>query len=224
MTTNSPQQPDPSQDKSSGQPQGAQPRGGYNPVTLEDVQKTASAQFLDSFGNLNVETRWLAAPLFILIFFFSQLLPPLAPLTILVLLGCLLARLEPRIRQIAAVPLTISTIMLSFRIIENYAGPTPSSVSDLFRLPASEYGLPWLPLFFSACIFYIPTQDSVTFKMVLAESFLLLASGLIPGSGFLAIFFMIYYTLFFAIVVAIFVDIKNHNLTVPLRNTATVSQ
>jgi hypothetical protein len=58
----------------------------------------------------------------------------------------------------------------------------------------------------------MPLRDTKTFKMVMADSFLLLASGLIPGLGFLVIFYLVHYTLFFAIVIAIFSDLKNYDV------------
>jgi hypothetical protein len=53
-------------------------------------------------------------------------------------------------------------------------------------------------------------RESVTFRIVLAASCLLLASGLLPGQGFLCIFYLIDYLLFMAIVVGIFVDLKTY--------------
>lgn len=68
----------------------------------------------------------------------------------------------------------------------------------------------WLPIFFSVCLVFIPKRESATFRIVLAASCLLLASGLLPGSGFVAIFYLVNYTLFVAIVVGIFVDLASH--------------
>jgi len=65
-------------------------------------------------------------------------------------------------------------------------------------------------MFFSICLIFIPKRDSVTFKIVVAESCLLLASGLLPGQGFLCIFYLLDYLLFIAIVVGIFVDLKTY--------------
>jgi hypothetical protein len=222
MTTQSPQQPDPRQDKPSSASPSTQPPGVYNPVTLEDVQRTSQPQSSNPLLKLDENTRLMAAPLFVLLFFFGQTIPELAPATILVLLVCVLARLEVRVRNIVAVPLTISTLMLASGILAHTSGPVPTTVGDLFRVPLSTYGLPWLPIFFAACLFYIPAADSATFKLVLGESFLLLISGLIPGEGCLMIFFLVHYTLFIAILVAIFHDIKRYNIAVSLGNmTAT---
>jgi hypothetical protein len=65
-------------------------------------------------------------------------------------------------------------------------------------------------MFFSVCLVFIPRRDSVTFKIILAGSCLLLASGLLPGQGFVAIFYLLDTTLFLAIVVGIFMDLKSH--------------
>jgi hypothetical protein len=74
-------------------------------------------------------------------------------------------------------------------------------------------GFIWLPMFFSICLVFIPRRDSVTFKIVLAGSCVLLASGLLPGQGFVAIFYMVDATLFIAMVVGIFVDLKTYMLS-----------
>jgi hypothetical protein len=65
-------------------------------------------------------------------------------------------------------------------------------------------------MFFSACLVFIPRRDSVTFKIILAGSCLLLASGLLPGEGFVAIFYLLDGTLFLAIVVGVFIDLKSY--------------
>ena len=72
--------------------------------------------------------------------------------------------------------------------------------------------MPFVPLFLSTCLFFMPLRETKTFKMVMIDSFLLLASGLIPGLGFLLIFYLVHYTLFFAVVIAIISDLKNSDL------------
>jgi hypothetical protein len=66
----------------------------------------------------------------------------------------------------------------------------------------------WLPMFFAICLVYMPRRDSVTFKIVFAGSCVLLASGLLPGQGFVAIFYVFDTTLFVAMIVGIFLDLK----------------
>jgi hypothetical protein len=128
-------------------------------------------------------------------------------LTLLVLLGCLFIRLDHHPRQIAAVPLTLAGIKLAFQMAEYLNSSTPSA---LFTRGFSGPGFIWLPMFFSACLLFIPRRDSVTFKIILAGSCLLLASGLLPGEGFVAIFYLLDGTLFLAIVVGIFIDLKSY--------------
>lgn len=186
---------------------------GYRPITFDDLQKPASGSSQDFAASLLAPVpRWAAAPFFGFICFYTQRLPFLAPLLVLILLSCLLARLEEHTRKIAAVPITLSAIKLSFAMANETA-------YDFF-IPSgaarhSDYAcFYWLPLFFSICLVFIPKRDSATFKIVLAASCLLLASGLLPGSGFIGIFYLIDYTLFIAIVVGIFVDLKSY-ATVP---------
>jgi len=208
MNANTPQEHDPSEQKKVNTSQSEQQRSGYRPVTWDDIQKSALSQPSPWLMNLGDNTRLLVAPLFVVIFFLSQTVPPLAPVTILVLLGCLLARLEGRIRNIVAVPMTISATVLTFQVLQSTSAIPSNFTSNPLNTTLSTYGLPWLPLFFAACLLFIPATDSATFKLVMAESFLLLFSGLVPGSGCLVVFLMVYYTLFIAIVIAIFHDIK----------------
>jgi hypothetical protein len=198
MTTNSSNQPN-------RQPQ----PNGYNPITLEDVQKPAPSMQCDYFGELTSPiARCMAAPLLFFIFLFSYGEPFLAPLALLVLLGCLLVRLDKYPRQIAAVPLTLATIKLAFQM-ESYLSSSLSNarVQQNFSM---DPGFIWLPMFYSACLIFIPRRDSVTFKLILAGSCVLLASGLLPGPAFVGIFYLLDGMLFLAMVVGIFVDMKNY--------------
>lgn len=198
MTTNAPNSPY----------RPAQPTG-YRPITFDDLLRStaASSQQL-STSLLGPVPRWIAAPFFGFICFYTQRMPFLAPLMILILLSCLLARLEEHPRKIAAVPLTLSAIKLSFAMANEtaYAFWIPSGATQR----SNDGCFYWLPIFFSICLIFIPRRDSATFKIVLAASCLLLASGLLPGSGFIAIFYMVDYMLFIAIVVGIFVDLKSY--------------
>lgn len=198
MTTNSFNQPKPT-------PQ----QNGYNPITLDDLQKSGQSSRSDYFGELRDPlARCVAAPLlFFIIFVLSNREPLVAPLTLLVLLGCLFVRLDHHPRQIAAVPLTLAGIKLAFQMADCV---NSSSASGLSLRGFSDPGFVWLPMFFSVCLVFIPRRDSVTFKIILAGSCLLLASGLLPGQGFVAIFYLLDTTLFLAIVVGIFMDLKSH--------------
>ena len=193
---------------SSNQTKATPQQNGYNPITFNDLQRPTQSSAEDLFRGLtNPAPRWAVAPLFGFAFFYIERMPFFAPLTILILLSCLLSRMENDVRKIAAVPLTLSAIKLSFemssQLAYNFWVPgTPGSSNDV--------GFLWLPIFFSACLVFIPVRESVTFRIVLAGSCLLLASGLLPGQGFLCIFYLINYLLFIAIVAGIFVDLKTH--------------
>jgi hypothetical protein len=202
MTTNSPNQPN----------HGPR-RNGYNPVTLDDVarppQSPWQTPWQDYFGELrDPVTRCVAAPLLFCIFVFSGRDLLLAPLTLLVLLGCLLIRLENHPRQIAAVPLTLAAIKLAFEMASFLNSPLQNSLSQ--RSLSTNPGFIWLPMFFSACLVFIPRRDSATFKIILVCSIVLLASGLLPGQGFVAIFYLLDYTLFIPMIVGIFVDLRTY--------------
>jgi len=197
MTTNSSNQPKPT-------PQ----QNGYNPITLDDLQRPGRSSRSDYFGELTDPiTRCIAAPLLFFIFMFSNRNPFVAPLALLVLLGCLFVRLDNHPRQIAAVPLTLAGIKLAFQMAEYLNSSAPNALS---LRGFSGPGFIWLPMFFSACLVFIPRRDSVTFKIILAGSCLLLASGLLPGEGFVAIFYLLNGTLFLAIVVGVFIDLKSY--------------
>jgi len=184
-------------------------QNGYNPITLDDVQKPAPSAFRDYFGELkDPVTRCVAAPLLFFIFAYTHMEPILAPLTLLVLLGCLFCRLDNPSRQIAAVPLTLAAIKLAFQMA-TYLNSSAQSVLSM-RNFSLDPGFIWLPMFFSACLIFIPRRDSVTFKIILAGSIVLLASGLLPGQGFVAIFYLLDGLLFVAIVVGLSLDLKSH--------------
>lgn len=196
MTTNSPNQPN-----------HPQQQNGYNPITLDDVQKPQQSRTPDFFADFNNPLlRWIAAPILGLIFLFSQQIREVAPLTILVLLGCLLSRLDSYPRQTAAAPLTLAAIKLCCQMASHL------NVSSMRGSTGAEFsvdtGFNWLAMFFSICLIYIPKRESVTFKIILASSCLLLTSGLLPSLGFIAIFSLLSYTLFIAITAGIGVDLK----------------
>lgn len=198
MTTNNAPQPQ-------GCPQNpGVPRSGYNPITLDDVLRPVQSDSLSSFCDLNdPATRMLAVPLFAVIGFFTPSLAATAPLLILVLLGCLIARLDNRQRQIAGIPVTLAAVKLAFQMASS------TRLTGFSTTPSSNWpdvGIPWLLLFFSICLFFIRDQDSATFKIVFGGSSALLGSGLLPGQGYLAIFCLVDYTLFFVILISLFID------------------
>jgi hypothetical protein len=193
---------------SSNQPKPTPQQNGYNPITLDDVQRTAQSTGPDYLGELRgPAARCIAAPLLFFILVFSNREPLVAPLTFLVLLGCLFIRLDDHPRQIAGVPLTLAAIKLSFQMVSFLDSPSPSALS--FR-GFSDPGFVWLPMFFSICLVLIPRRDSVTYRIILAGSCLLLASGLLPGEGFVAVFYLLDTTLFLAMAVGIFIDLNSY--------------
>ncbi len=114
----------------SNQPNQTPQQNGYNPITLDDVTKPAQSPWQDYFGELSDPiARCIAAPLLLFIFVFSRSEPLVAPLTLLVLLGCLFVRLDSHPRQIAAVPLTLATIKLSFQMASFLNSSTQSALS-----------------------------------------------------------------------------------------------
>jgi hypothetical protein len=186
-------------------------QNGYNPITLQDVQSPQHSGGHDPFGDLSTPLiRWVAGPLLGFIFFYMQRMPMMAPLAILVLLGCLFVRMNGHIRQIAAVPLTLAAIKLAFQMAghQEEALLRPGSVSHDVGV---DIGFGWLPMFFSICLVYIANRESITFKFILGCTCLLLASGLLPGESFVAVFYLLNGLLFVGIVAAIIADIKIHH-------------
>jgi len=208
-SSNSPRQP------------GNSARSAYNPITLEDVLRPGLADPLKSFCDVNdPATRLLAIPLFAVIGLFTPTMSTMAPVLVLILLGCLIARLDNRQRQIAAIPITLAAVKLGFQMASSPRLMT-ASVNPSPNWPGA--GIPWLVLFFSICLFFLRDKDSVTFKMVFGGSFALLGSGLLPGEGFLAIFCVVDYTLFFVILISLFVDMFSAAPPPPVPQTIRVT-
>jgi hypothetical protein len=204
------------------QPSQARPQAGYNPITSDDLKTVCPSHSEPSgSGGLNSPvSRCLAAPLFLLIFVYVQRIPELSPLLILVLLGCLFWRMDAGVRRIAAVPLILSGLKLSMEMASylNISRVNPVNMQAL----GSEPGLFWLPVFFSACLVFIPNKESVTFRIIFVGSCLLLAAGLLPGQGFVAIFYMLDFLLFLAMGIGIFADLTNHLQRPPQASPVTV--
>jgi len=195
---------------STNQPNRAPQKNGYNPVTFNDVQHHVQSTLEDYFAKLRAPVaRCIAAPLLLFIFLFSHREPlVVAPLTLLVLVGCLFLRLEDQSRQIAVVPLSLAAIKLAFQMVSLLDSSAQNVIS--LRNFSTDPGFIWLPMFFSVCLAFIPRRDSVTFKIILAGSCVLLASGLLPGQGFVVIFYLLDGLLFVAMVAGIFVDLKSY--------------
>jgi hypothetical protein len=220
MTTPSPQQP-----------QRASERSRYNPITLNQLSKPSRSLLTKPVSSLFPEARWgsfggltgplsccVAAPLFAFIFVEAKDLRFLSPLLTLVLLGCLLSRMEGSIRQVAAVPLALSAVKLSF------AMSTYLTEDRIFGRPgpgaAFDPGFLWLPIFFSVCLAFIRNKETAIFKVIFAASCVLIAAGLLPAQAFVAIFYMVDVLLFFCIVIAIFADLSPYFQKQPERSSA----
>jgi hypothetical protein len=182
------------------------PRSGYNPVTLEDVQGEAHSPLFE--GLESTSSRTLAGLLFIIILIFSRNVLQLSGLLLLVLLVCVLYRMDKRERQIAAIPLAFSAIRIALQLaLQSPFGRevTPSRTS-LSVPPTLETALYWMPLLFAAYLFYSPWKNSHTSRLVFWYSLAMLLSGLLPGDGYLYISAILFYTLFVAMAIALIID------------------
>ncbi len=159
------------------------------------------------FGDWDLsDARWLVMIVFGFIYWLSERDAFLRPLTIVVLLACLLFRMEPRARQFAGVPLVLAAIKLAYQMTPNSLLPG----STLSMLPEQTKdaigGLPWVPMFLAICIFYLPKNANVTATIMRVAAIALLISGLIPGDGYIVILAMIQYTLFIGVLVGLIAD------------------
>jgi hypothetical protein len=183
---------------------GPRQAGVYNPVRLGDGDHRSSE--LDS-----PLVRLFVALLFTVIFTVASKRPEFGPLTILVLAGCLLHRLEPWQRKLAAAPLLLAAIRLCL-LLPAYVLDWDGGI-NLFKVvpshtPVGDSGFPWLPAFLSVCLFYLPKKDSITLKIVAVEAMVVLLSSLLPGEGFFSVLTIFHYTLFFAITIGLLLDLK----------------
>jgi hypothetical protein len=169
--------------------------------------KTAGNGGNSLFGNLDWnEARWLVMLVFALIYWVTERDPLLRPMTILVLLACLLFRMEGRAREIAGVPLTLAGIKLAYQMIPNATDLPGTHIMLTEQMKAALTGLPWVPMFLAICIFYLPQKATVTGTIVRAGAFALLISGLIPGEGYIVVLGMIQYTLFLGVLIGLIAD------------------
>jgi hypothetical protein len=186
--------------------------GQYRPITPQDLAKPLGQDDSGVFGGLNsAQARMIAVPVFLSLYFFSQEHLELTPITIGVLLACLLFRMKKSHSQIMGVPLTLAALRLATQIANSF--PLLGSLNTAAAIKASSdqalrIGLPWLPMFFAACLFYMPSGDSHTSKIVVSSSVLLLTSGLLPGDGFSTIFLFVFGLLFLALLIAFAMDFK----------------
>src|SRR5262249_37514712 len=100
-------------------PKGPTPRGVYNPITAPEQD--------EELGSLDSPlARLLVALLFTVIFVVAWRRPEFAPLTILVLAGCLLHRFDERQRRLATAPLILAAIRLCLMLSAQLTGPGSS--------------------------------------------------------------------------------------------------
>jgi hypothetical protein len=164
----------------------------------------------DPFGDPGTSYFGLLAVLgFFALYTVTQRYVELAPLTVAVLIACVLLRLGARERQFAAVPVALAGIKLALELTGSVTLLTlRHTVTSPFsnQLKPEQLGVTWLPLFFSVCLFYMPKRISVTSKITLACSLILLVSGLLPGDGYLYMFATVQNCLFLAIAIGLVID------------------
>lgn len=204
MTNNASDQPTDPRPGASAQTR----RGVYNPVRIENPE---DHQQPDWFEDLETPyARMLVALLLALIFGIAWRRPEFSPLTIIVVVGCLLYRVETWQRRLATVPLLLAAFRF-YLLLPVYSaemiGPNSLSGSPNY-IPERLLGFPWILAFLSVCLFFMPRGESITLRIVVVESFAVVLSSLLPGDGFLTIIAIFNYTLFFAVTVGLFVDLK----------------
>jgi len=197
------------------------PAGTYRPLTLADVQGSASEKknglsaLLSQFQGGGSRTIWLSAPLLVLLagFTASQIL---TPLVLLCLLGVLLYRMDDTSRKLAAIPLTFGAFRLvtGVSLFANHDITSPNQRGWGVAGTAWEtcLGMPWVPLLLAASLLYAPIKDAITTKIMYWESIAMMISGLIPGQGFVGILCIIHYTLFIAVIVGLVIDLNRVSL------------
>ena len=186
--------------------QSSSPRGVYDPITLSEEKEEGA--FLGEIESPIV--RAFVALLFAVIFGIAWYRPEFGPLTVLVLAGCLLYRLEAWQRKLAAAPLILAAIRLCLLMpayVTHWSGSSPL-LGALSQKPGSDSGFPWIPAFLSVCLFYLPKTGSITLKIVVVEALAAILSSLLPGDGFVTIVGMLNSTLFFVVVVGLLLDLK----------------
>jgi len=184
------------------------PRCAYNPITLDDLQKPGESGIEALVGPLDTNTaRSLTAIFLVLVLVVSHRVLELAPAIILVLLGGLLYRMSKRERLIAGAPLTFAAVRLAMLLTERFFTWDTSSYSTPGIFHANDIGVPWMPLFLSVCLFYMPVKETYTSKFVFWDSVVLLLSGLLPVDGFSVVFAVVLYTLFLGMAIALAFDL-----------------
>ena len=207
MTNNAPNEPNGPRMNGTTQ---QTPRGVYNPITVGGNGKQEEPSWFEA-GLESPIVRPLLMGLFAVIFGIAWLRPEFSPLTIIVLVGCLLYRLEPWQRKIATAPLLLAAIRF-YLFLPSYSAEVAPHINPFTgkadSTPGGPYGVPWMLAFLSVCLFFLPRKHSTTLKIVVGESLAVILSSFLPVSGFLAILAMFNYTLFFAVGIGLLVDLK----------------
>jgi hypothetical protein len=134
--------------------------------------------------------------------------PRFAEITVLILPGIVLYRLDSHRRRIAAAPVIFAAMMLASKItgggswFVNYG--VPPTAADVNEIKI------FMPLFLAGCLFFMPKFQTYTEKILLLLSLILLLSGLLPGDGFGIIFRITQYFLFIAIAVGLGIDLTDY--------------
>ncbi|MCI0354155.1 MAG: hypothetical protein L0099_03815 [Acidobacteria bacterium] len=157
---------------------------------------------------------------FLALYFLVERDPSFAPISVLALLACVLARLDEEKRRVAAVPITLAALMLAGRVGVHGAYTATRWRAQSSDLP--EPGVGWLPLFFAACIFLAPELRNYTGRLMMSLSVLVLAAGLLPGDTYKAVFITCQYFLFLAIVAGLGLDFTSKRVasSAPLERTS----
>ena len=182
------------------------PRDRYQPITVQDVRQGDGSAVFEGLESSSART--LGGILFFVIFVVSRNLLQVSALILVVLLGCLLYRMDKRERQIAAIPLTFAAIRLAFQMSEQLSlwHISDGNAAALAASRVFDSGIHWLPLFFSAYLFYSPWKQSHTSRLVFWSSMIMVLSGLLPGEGYLYICSILFYTAFIGILVTLVLD------------------
>jgi hypothetical protein len=176
----------------------------YRPLTREDVRPAASSGLFA--GLESNSSRTLGGLLFAAIFFASRSFLEYSGLLMVILLVCVLYRLDSRERRIAAVPLAFATIRLALLLTAQFENSLLAAGGVVRNHQAFLDSLNWMPLLFAAYLFFAPWKESHTSRLIFWYSVALLLSGLIPGDGYLYISALLFYTLFMAVAFALVLD------------------
>jgi len=179
-----------------------------NPQRVSPAPKPPSISPFEGFHGTH--GRALAGFLFVPALLLPQFRPMFSAIAVLLLLGCVLYRLNTRRRRIAAAPMILSSTILISQI---GAGDANYLRSGIYSLPLCSMWngiVGWLPLFLAACLFFAPEFSTYSEKIMMGISLLVLGSGLLPSRGFVAIFVATQYFLFIAVAVGLGLDFKEH--------------